>query len=236
MDLVLIIGFFLGLSVPAIASRFGKILPADPGLVCARLWHKPRFPKSPDQRRTHKFYAKWRRLAARSFLWGFVLSALFCLIAFQLPPDMLWFGCGFLYIVALLMVVDHQYYLLPDFFTIPLLLLGFTAACVSSDSTLTIGERVAGAWFGYLLSTVSVWIMAYFKKAEFGAGDVKMLTALGIWLGVVVLSYTLVLSFLIFAVYALRKKCKSDAYGPALGAAGIIGFFYVYMNLGWTTF
>ncbi len=231
MILTILIGFLLGLSVPAIASRFGKILPADPGLICAQLWHKPRFPKSPSAHRTRKFYSKWRRLILRSVLWGMVLAVFYGVTYVYVDPKMVVYACVFLYMVALLMTVDHQFYLLPDFFTIPLLLLGITVAYVVPQAHLSFADKLVGAWFGYLLSTVSVFIMSFFKKGEFGAGDVKMLTALGAWFGAIFLNCILVMSFVFFYICVMRKKRRSDAFGPALGAASIIMFFYVYTNL-----
>lgn len=227
------IGFLLGLSIPAIASRFGKILPADPGLVCAMLWHKPHYPKTKNQARLLLLDAKWRKLIFFSLGWGVCQALLFALAALYLPHLIVFAGI-FFYISGLLIAVDHQYYLLPDFFTIPLMLLGFTFTCFASDSPIGFVDRIVGAWFGYLLSTLSVFVMSFFKKGEFGAGDVKMLTALGAWFGAVALNITLVLSFLFFYITVILKNKRADAFGPALGFAGIIMFFVVYMNLLWT--
>lgn len=234
MMCLLITGFLLGLSIPVIASRFGKILPADPGLICATLWHKPHFPKAKTQAYQVKLKQKWMKMLYFSLGWGVVLSGLFVLADIFFQPEMLIWSCLFFYIVGLLMAVDHQYYLLPDFFTIPLLLLGITVAYFVPDSHLSFGEKLFGAWFGYLLSTVSVFVMSFIKKGEFGAGDVKMLTELGAWFGMIALNLTLVLSFVIFAVTVFCKKKQADAFGPALGIAGILVFFLVYANLLWT--
>ena len=231
MFLTVLVGFLLGLTVPVIASRFGKILPADPGLVCAQLWHKPHFPKVPDLQRTNMLKMKWIKLIIFSIGWGFVISVLFGMVQAYIQPDMFGFACAFIYIVSLLIAVDQQYYLLPDFFTIPLLLLGVSAAFAVPMESLSLADRLVGAWFGYLLSTVSVFIMAFFRKAEFGAGDVKMLTALGAWFGVLGLNYTLILSFFFFYICSVYKKQTSGAFGPALGIASILVFFYLYMNL-----
>ncbi len=236
MIITVLVGFLLGLTVPAIASRFGKILPADPGLICAHLWHRPRFPKSPSIYRTRKFHSKWRRLILRSFIWGIVLAVFYGLTYVYIQPEMLIYGCVFLYMVALLMTIDHQFYLLPDFLTIPLLLLGVTSGYAVSHEYLSFTDKIIGAWFGYILSTISVFIMSFFKKGEFGAGDVKMLTALGAWFGAVFLNCILILSFIFFYICAIRKHCRFDAFGPALGAASIIAFFFAYTNLLWTIF
>ncbi len=234
MIITMFIGYLLGLTIPSVASRFGKILPADPGLICALLWHRPRFPKPRSAYRLKQLSQKWQKLIWCSIMWAIVMSGLYCLTYLYVAPEMLVFGCAFLYMVGLLMAIDHQFYLLPDFLTIPLLLLGVTAAVVSPIEQLSLIDRLVGAWFGYLLSTVSVFIMYFFKKGEFGAGDVKMLTALGAWLGAICLNCVLVLSFIFFYICAICKNKRADAFGPALGAAAIIIFFAVYTNLLWT--
>lgn len=231
MILTLIIGLFLGLTIPVTASRFGKVLPADPGMVIATLWHKPCFPKTNNPTRQKQLKDKWMKMLYFSIGWGVVLSLLFVSAYCLFPNDMFYFACAFFYIVGMLMAVDHQYYLLPDFFTIPLLLLGLTAAFYIETPQLSFEAKLVGAWFGYALSTISVLLMYFFKKCEFGAGDVKMLTAFGAWFGVLALNIVVVLSFIFFAVMVMIKKKRADAFGPALGLAGIIGFFLVYLNL-----
>ncbi len=231
MILTLIIGFFLGLSIPVTASRFGKVLPADPGMVIATLWHKPRFPKTNNPERQKQLMNKWKKMAYFSFGWSIVMAALFGASYLLFPTDMFYFACAFFYIVGMLMAVDHQYYLLPDFFTIPLMLLGLTSAFYVETPNLSFEAKLVGAWFGYALSTISVLLMYFFKKCEFGAGDVKMLTAFGAWFGAFALNIAVVLSFVFFAITVMIKKKRADAFGPALGLAGIIVFFLVYLNL-----
>ena len=129
--------------------------------------------------------------------------------------------------IGLLMAIDHQYFLLPDFFTIPLLFCGFGFSLATGF--LTPWASFLGAVFGYALCTVSVWIMHLrLKRAEFGAGDVKMVTALGAWMGYEGLNITLALSFVFFAVWARLTHRKTGAFGPALGLAAILVLFGLY--------
>lgn len=224
--LILLLGFLLGSTVPLLASRFGKILPADPGLVLFHLWHKSRFPKSHKPERIHHLNHKWKKMITYSICWGFALMALFGAAFFMIGlSSLLWVGL-FLYIVALSMAVDQQYFLLPDFFTIPLLVLGFGFAVFTGF--ISPQESFAGALFGYLLSTLSVFCMNCFRRAEFGAGDVKMVTALGAWLGYMGLNYTLILSFILFALWSIKSRKKTGAFGPALGIAAICVLFFLY--------
>lgn len=223
---VLIIGFAAGFVIPAVASRFGKILPADPGLVLTSLWHKPHWPKNPHFARYLLLKQKWYKLLVYSLCWAMIMSGLFCCAYVYIGPAcIIWTGL-FLWLVGLSIAVDEQYFLLPDFMTVPLLFLGggfaaFTGLISPADAFL-------GALFGYLLSMISVCVMNMFRHAEFGAGDVKMVTALGAWFGYFGLNVTLVLSFLFFAAWAVWRKKRTGAFGPALGIAAIFVLFGLF--------
>ena len=62
----------------------------------------------------------------------------------------------------------------------------------------------------------------------FGGGDLKMITALGAWLGLMGLNYTIIISFLLFIVLNALPVQRKGAYGPALGLASLIVFFIMY--------
>ncbi len=223
---VWIIGFFAGALIPVIASRFGKVLPADPGTVLATLWHKPHFPKRKSGYRYELLCYKWRKLMIYSVCWGLVMGALFlCSDVFIGSASIFWIG-SLLWAIGLSMAIDDQYYLLPDFITVPLLFCGFGFSLFGG--LITPISSFGGAVFGYLLCTAAVFMTRLFRKTEFGAGDVKMVTALGAWLGYIGLNCTLVLSFLFFAVWSLVKKRKTGAFGPALGLAAVIMLFCLY--------
>ncbi len=221
-----IVGFCLGFLMPVIASRFGKILPADPGMILLRLFHKPHFPYTPNVSRRRLLRRKWWKLAFHSLLWGCLLASLYTASYFLLVSQMSVLGMFFCTLICFCIIVDQQYFLLPDFFTIPLLLGGFTAAAFVDD--LPIEYSLVGAFFGYFVSVVSVFVMGLIRKAEFGAGDVKMVTALGTWLGAPGLNFTLLLAFMLFALRVLINAKRNGAFGPALGLAALVAFFIIY--------
>ena len=226
---VIICGFLSGLFIPAIASRFGKILPADPGLVLAHLWHKPRPPKGNDVVRYALWQYKWKKLKCFSLCWGLIMAALWASAYVYIGPSFIGWTGGFLLIIGLLVAVDQQYFLLPDFFTVPLLFLGFGFATMTG--LISPSDSFCGSVFGYLLCTLSVWLMNFiFKRAEFGAGDVKMVTALGAWLGYTSLNITLLLSFVFFSIWAMITHRRGGAFGPALGLAAVIMLFITYVK------
>ena len=225
MLLPVLSGSLIGLFLPAIAARFGKILPADPGTVLLTLFHRPRFPKGITRSHVQTFFQKWQKLVGISCIWSVIMTGLFTLIWLGTAPQIHIFGAIFVSIVCCCMIVDSLYFLLPDFFTIPLLILGFAASL--SGSVLTPFDSVCGATFGYLLATISVLILGK-KQAELGGGDVKMMTAIGAWLGISGLNFTLLLSFFLFAVPAALNARRHGAYGPALGLAALTTFFMIY--------
>ena len=223
MFLSCVIGFLMGCFIPAIASRFGKILPADPGLVLVQMWHKPCLTKSKDEQKNKRLKELWQKFFKISFYWGISTAFLFAVCAHIFVGASFYLACAFIYMVSLLMSVDRMYYLLPDFFTIPLLVLGFTYVYLGGTSVSML-ESLIGAWYGYFVSIISVVMLSTLKKAEFGAGDAKMLTALGAWFGIIGLSITLVISFVFFLVEAIVYKRNVGPFGPALGSAAIIVF------------
>ena len=227
MILLGLIGFIIGLTIPAISSRFGKILPADPGVILLSLWHKPHFPKIHDVIRVRRLHKKWMKLFYFSIGWGIIISGLFIISKLVLPESLLPWAYLFHVIIAFCIVIDSQYCLLPDFFTIPLLFLGFGMAAFTNNITPV--DSVAGSCFGYLLATISVVVLGLFKRAEFGAGDVKMMTAVGAWLGAIGLNVSLFLSFFIFALYTALSRQNAGPYGPALGIAAIIILMFIFI-------
>lgn len=228
MLILILLGFFIGCLMPAIASRFGKILPADPGLILLKLGHRPHFPHSPNQAHRQLLRFMWIKFGIISVIWGFISATLFALNHILLSADLTVYADIFMVIVCLCILVDAMYFLLPDFFTLPLLLFGFLMLATTPGSSVLAG--VGGAFFGYGIATLSVVLLGLFHPSELGAGDVKMMTALGAWLGVLGLSYTLLLSFLFFAIPAAAYARRSGAYGPALGWAAILTFFFTYVK------
>ena len=228
MLLPIIIGFLIGLTLPAIASRFGKLLPADPGGIILNLWHKPHFPKGPSVTQSGRLKRKWAKLILFSLIWGGILAELFWGTYLFLNAATAAWTCIFITIIAFCVIVDAKYCLLPDFFTLPLLITGFGFAVFMP--LLTPIDSFIGAAGGYFIATLSMILMGKKSTAEIGAGDVKMITALGAWLGVSGLNFALLLSFFFFAIPITFRGQKRGAYGPALGMAALIAFFILYVN------
>lgn len=133
----------------------------------------------------------------------------------------------FIWILLLLAEIDYRMYLLPDILTIPLLLTGFLAVALGSGFVCA-EESALAAFTGYFLPVLVSLFFVWRNRDAFGGGDIKLLSALGAWLGLEPLLYVIVVSAVLFLVYALIKRQRSGAYGPAIAVAGIIVAFYFF--------
>jgi len=222
----IITGFILGFILPFVVGRFGKILPATPGVIIANMYHRPHFPKVPNPIQTGRLKRKWLELFQAAFGWGIVMAILFHIITIAMPEHVHIFAFLFVWVILASILVDSAIQLLPDFFTLPLTLMGFWFA--AQTKTIDISYSLAGSFFGYLISIVSVLVTRSSEKTEFGAGDVKLLVALGGWLGVIGLNYAIILSFLLFVLLSAVRGKKVGAYGPAVGLGALFTFFVIY--------
>lgn len=147
------------------------------------------------------------------------------------------FALVFVWILIALTAIDFDTQYLPDRLVFPLVLLGFGA------NGLGLFVSPVQAMFGFLLGYLSLWSIAkfwqlVFKKQGMGAGDFKLLAALGVWLGAKMLLLILLLSSVLGVVaglgyYLKARKSLPFAFGPYLSLAGIVVLFYGQAILTW---
>jgi len=163
----------------------------------------------------------------RIVVFGCVSAALFYL------SSIFFVGCGlfgilaFMWAMLLLFETDYRTMLLPDIITIPLLIGGFGFSVFCGVWVLS-AESVIGAVVGYLLPIVAGLLLVRKHPDAIGGGDIKLLAAIGAWVGVLNVIYVILLSCLIFAVFALLSRKKVGAFGPAITMAAIIVAFYFF--------
>jgi prepilin signal peptidase PulO-like enzyme (type II secretory pathway) len=206
-----LIVFFLGFLIPILSQRMIKVWYYDAGTTWALMlsWPKLIFRK--------KLLRLWGLRLLACCAWG-VFALLF--VAVTPLPFPLWHACFFC-LSGVLLLVDHQTELLPDVLTVPLLITGF---CYGTLVGGYAGDSALGAAFGYLLPALSAFVMFKFYRNEIGGGDVKMLAAVGAWLGVIGLAAAVLLSAAIFCLQALAYRKKRFAYGPAIVIASLLVF------------
>ncbi|MBP5534071.1 MAG: prepilin peptidase [Alphaproteobacteria bacterium] len=224
-----ICAFLFGLSIPCVASRYGKVVASDWGEWLFYLWHKPHFPKPKTKKRINKLHSLWRKMVFFSFFWAIILTGLFIAIDLCIPQSAQLWAKIFVCFMALLSAIDQQYFLLPDIFTVPLIFIGFGYAIWAN--IIPVEQSFIGACYGFILPSVAVFVSSAFLKDAFGGGDVKMLVGLGTWFGVLPLCALLLISVISFGLFAIITKRRSAAYGPHLAFASIIVLFLTANHL-----
>lgn len=220
----LIYGFFLGFVIPYIARRFAKFAPASPAEAVWRVVFPVKWVRVSYYRRSQKYKALMSSYFWRSFVYGILTTGLFYLASFQFSPYGLGGFLAFFWALFLLMEIDYKTFLLPDVVTIPLLIGGFVFSVFNGFPA----ESALGAVTGYLIPVIAGLFIVWKYPHAFGGGDIKMLAAVGAWLGILPVIYTILLSCIFFAVFAFVMRRRDGAFGPAISVAAIIVAFYFF--------
>lgn len=142
------------------------------------------------------------------------------------PTVLAW--CAFVAVLLALSGIDWDTTLLPDSLTLPLLWAGLVAAALGW--TLPLSTSVWGAVFGYLSLWSVYWLFKLTTGKEgMGAGDFKLLAALGAWLGWQMLLPIVLGASLIGAIVGIAMKLggalhegRYVPFGPFLAGAGLV--------------
>lgn len=138
-----------------------------------------------------------------------------------------------------LAVIDLEHRLLPDALTLPLLWLGLLYNL--GDGHVELHSAVIGAMAGYL----SLWLVLHLarlilRKEGMGHGDLKLLAALGAWLGWQLLPAIIFLASLFGAIIGIgllvtgrMQPGRPISFGPYLAVAGYLAFYHGDTMLHW---
>lgn len=205
--------FIFGLLIPYMARRFAKFMPTTLAGAVVELLRKEK--KLPAHRRTKQY----KKFALHSFLMGLLVLGLTAILSVKFE------NAGFLisytWILLLAAEIDMRMFILPDILTIPLLLLGIAVAYIG-QGIVTLDESVYGALLGYFLPVAVSLLVVWYRKDAFGGGDIKLLSALGAWLGIEGILYVITIAAVLGLIWAIIRKQKALAFGPMLALAGII--------------
>ncbi|HEY4069166.1 MAG TPA: A24 family peptidase [Burkholderiaceae bacterium] len=147
------------------------------------------------------------------------------------PEVLLW--CGFCAALVALALIDADTQYLPDDLTLPLLWAGIVAAALGW-LPIGLGSSVGGAVAGYL----SLWAVFHLYrlirgKEGMGAGDFKLLAALGAWLGWPLIPSIILLASAVGAVVGIvlivarqHDRELPIPFGPYLAGGGIAALFF----------
>lgn len=228
--LYIIIGFILGFYIPHTVRRYFKIKLNENIYLASDLYWILKITKrvSKQKRLTNQKYLHLQnKYFMRSLGWGITTSAIFFLIySTTLPFETPWISF-FVIILLLLSEIDKNTELLPDVFTYPLLLTGFLYAAFSgnllADTSADAAQNSAlGAFCGFFIPFLASLLTV--KKYPNGicGGDIKLLAAIGAWLGLVNIPYIVLLACIIFAISCFIKQQRAGAFGPSIALAALI--------------
>jgi len=142
------------------------------------------------------------------------------------PVTLLW--CGMVAVLVALAGIDWDTTLLPDNLTLPLLWAGLVASAMGW--TIPMASAIWGAVAGYLSLWSVYWLFKLTTKKEgMGAGDFKLLAAMGAWLGWQMLLPITLAASLVGTVVGLgmmatgsMREGKVIPFGPFLAGGGIL--------------
>lgn len=214
------IGFLIGSLIPYAARRFSKFMPATPAYALYRLIK----PVKKAKKRSDKYCKLLKEYRIRSLIFAVLSGVLSYLLALKFEGVQIWFWLLFLWSLMLLAEIDLKMQLLPDLLTLPLLIIGFLFA-VTFNLYIDPFESALSAFCGYYIPVIAAVLMLFYSKEAFGGGDIKLLAAIGAWVGLYGLLSTILLACFLFACFAICKKIRVGAFGPSLTIAAIIVLF-----------
>lgn len=146
-------------------------------------------------------------------------------------------GLIYLWLLISLAGIDFDTQYLPDRLVFPLGMLGLAANSQALFVTPT--SAILGGLFGFL----SLWLITKLyaiiaKKDGMGAGDFKLLGAIGTWLGVFMLPLVILLSAVLGSIVGLvlmriRGESRPFAFGPYIAIAGIVAMLWGQDIMSW---
>lgn len=124
-------------------------------------------------------------------------------------------------ILAYITVTDFEQYVIFDTMLIPFAIIGL---CYTMHQQLPISEHIVAGFGGGL----SFLLLTIVTKGAIGGGDIKLITAMGFWLGIRSLLSVIAYGFIAGGIAALfllitKQKHRHDyfAYGPYFTLSGI---------------
>jgi leader peptidase (prepilin peptidase)/N-methyltransferase len=147
------------------------------------------------------------------------------------PTVLLW--CGLVATLVALAFIDLDTSFLPDDLTLPLMWAGIVSAALGWIP-VTLSASVGGAVAGYL----SLWFVFHAYrlvrgKEGMGAGDFKLLAALGAWMGWQAIPSIILLSSAVGAlvgialvVFRRHDREVPIPFGPYLAGGGVAALFF----------
>lgn len=234
--LYILAGFVFGCLIPYFARRIGKLMPMTMGYILLKIFIPQHVMPWRKLKENPEYIRLFKRYLMRALGWGIFCGAASALFVLVFDPYFTGWYIAFLWILLLLVEIDKRFMLLPDILTLPLLILGFAYAALngvwldSFDPNIVTNPQnsVLGAAAGYIMPVVASMFLVWKYPDAFGGGDIKLLAAVGAWVGLDIVSYILLLACLIFGVSCLINKQKAGPFGPAIVYATLLNVLFFF--------
>lgn len=199
----------VGLLIPGAARRMARRTGRDPASVLAAAIPRP-------YKRDPRVRALRCALERCGVAWGVGLGV--CMgvavaLAWPVPP---WSTLVLISFLGLAAEVDRRSSILPDVLTLPLLLAGLVLA------PLGLEQAVLGAVVGFALPVLAGLLLHRVRPGAMGGGDVKLLMALGAWVGPQGLAAVVLVALPVFAAERALQGARTGPLGPALALGGVV--------------
>jgi len=217
-------GFIFGIMIPYLARRIGKLMPATMGYILLKLFVPAHSVSYKSLENNPKYMRLFHRYVMRSIGWGVFTAAATYLFATDFNISYAWWYVAFLWILLLLVEIDKRFQLLPDILTLPLLVLGFAYAAQKGPWLATVDvnflsyaqNSALGAIMGYAMPVIASMFIVWKYPDAFGGGDIKLLCAVGAWVGMEIIAYVILLSCIFFGIGCLINKTRAAPFGPSI--------------------
>ena len=205
-------------------------MPATMGYVLLKLFIPSRPVLYKKLEENPKYMELYKRYIMRSLGWGIFTAAVSYLFATNFTGGFSWWYVIFVWLLLLLVEIDKRFELLPDIITWPLLLLGFAYAAQKGAWLATpdlnflnhTQNSALGAIMGYIIPVIASMFLVWKYPDAFGGGDIKLLCAVGAWVGMDVIAYIILGSCVIFGATCLINKKRVGPFGPSIVYATLI--------------
>ena len=225
-------GFVFGALIPYMARRFSKFMPATMAYAIYRLIAPTKKVSKEKRKQNGQYQRLMHKYLMRSLGWAVIAAALTYAAHLCLPSA---FYIALLWILLLLYEIDERMFLLPDILTVPLLIVGFiyAATVVPQHDYIFCSPAfysAMGAAVGYLLPVIASLFMVKKHPDAFGGGDIKLLSAVGAWIGFEQIPALILISSFVFAAFCLTKRERIGAFGPAIVISTLVLVFFKHFG------
>jgi len=129
-------------------------------------------------------------------------------------------------------VADLKRRVIPDVYLFPFLFAGLLATTFF-PWPVTIADSVIGGAMGYCLGLMVGFVFEHFQKDKkyphppIGLGDIKLLGAVGIWVGTIGLAISMVIACVIAHVWSFKYSERYIPFAPFFLFSGILSLIII---------